>query len=122
MEMIRSKYNLLFNILLFSGMGCFSYLFLVIYTDLPARTAIDLSSAWAFMAVVFIFNGLGLSLMQINYWLGKDYRVIIRKKQQLVVYSLLLAGLLFLLNYLLLGSVKWMIDVPHPFFIKWSGV
>lgn len=37
MKNTSSKYNLLLNLLLFSGLGCFSYLFLVMYSDIPER-------------------------------------------------------------------------------------
>lgn len=122
MKPIRNNYNLLLNILLSGGLGCFSYLFLISYADLPQRTNVDLYSPWAFLAVVFVFNGIGFSLMQINKWLKKDYIYLLKERKKLVVYYIVMAVALFLLNYLLLFIVKYMIDLVNPWFVKPSGM
>lgn len=122
MKVVLSKYNWLFDILLFSGLGCFSYLFLVNYSDLPEHSHLDLLSPQAFSGVVLVFNGIGFSLMQINRQLRKNALLLLRQKHKLLLYVLLVAGLLLVLNYLLLATVKWVIDTPNPFYIKWSGV
>lgn len=121
MKFIRNKYNQLFNVLLYSGMGCFSYLFLVIYTELP-RVNTSLTSPWAFLYVVLVFNGIGLCLMKINNWLKNDYIYLSGKRKQLFVYGIGMAVFLFLINYLLLLIVKWLIDIPNPWYVKVSGM
>lgn len=121
MKLIRNKYSQLFNILLYSGMGCFSYLFLVIYTELP-RVNASLTSPWAFLYVVLVFNGIGVCLMKINEWLKNDYIYLSAKRRQMLVYGIGIAIFLFLINYLLLLIVKWLIDVPDPWYVKPSGI
>lgn len=121
MKLIRNKYSQLFNILLYSGMGCFSYLFLVIYTELP-RVNSSLESPWAFIYVVLIFNGIGLCLMKINGWLKNDYIYMSAKRRQVFAYGIGVAVFLFLINYLLLLIVKWLIDIPDPWYVKASGM
>lgn len=122
MKFTLSKYYWLFNVLLFSGLGCFSYLFLVIYSDLPSRSDLDLLSVQVFGGVIAVSNGIGISLIQINRKLKKDVLLLFNQKYKLLGYAVLLAGLLLALNYLLLTTVKWAIDVPDPFYMKWSGI
>lgn len=119
MKFIRNKYNQLFNILLYSGMGCFSYLFLVIYTELP-KVNTNLASPWAFLYVVLVFNGIGLCLMKINDWLKNDYIYLSGKR--MFAYGIGMAIFLFMINYLLLLIVKWLIDIPNPWYVKVSGM
>lgn len=116
------KFNRLFNILLFSGLGCFSYLFLVLYADIPEGHQHVLTSPEAVLAVVVMFNVLGESIMYINNRVRNAYPAFLRERKKIVLYSVLVALLLLGLNCFLLASVKWIIDLPNPFEIKWSGV
>lgn len=123
MKLARNhRYNHWMEFLLFSGMGCFSYLFLVIYTDLQSRTHVDLTAPWAFLVVVFVFNCIGFSIMQINRWWKRDYMFLAQNRRRLVAYYVLMAASLFLLNYLLLVTVKWTVNIPQPWHFVWSGV
>lgn len=119
---LRNRRHTFFNFLLFSGMGCFSYLFLVIYSDLQQKTSADLTSPWAFVAVTLAFNCIGYCLMLINHWWEKGDLYLSGQRKQLIVHYILMAVLLLLLNYLLLFSVKWMIDVPRPWHFNFSGI
>lgn len=122
MKSTGSKYNRLFNVLLFSGLGCFSYLFLVLYADIPEGHQHVLISPEAVLAVVVMFNVLGECIMHINNRVRNAYPAFLRERKKIVLYSVLIALLLLALNYLLLASVKWAINLPDPFGIKWSGV
>lgn len=59
---MQNKYNQFFNFFLFSGLACFSYLSLVLYTDLTPQHQKILISSLGFISVVFIFNLVGFSL------------------------------------------------------------
>lgn len=117
-----ARYQHLANILLFSGMGCFSYLFLVINTDFPLRAQADLISPWPFAAVVLAFNTIGFSLMRISRWLIRDDMTLPAGKKKQVVALSGIALLLLLMNYLLLVTVKWSIDMPQPWYFRRSGI
>lgn len=41
MRTFHPRYVRLLNVLLFSGLGCFSYLLLALYSDLPKRDDLD---------------------------------------------------------------------------------
>ena len=47
------------DILLYSGLGCFSYFFLVRFADIPLRYQDRLLTPEAFVAVMLLFNGVG---------------------------------------------------------------
>lgn len=119
---MQNKYNHYFNFFLFSGLACFSYFFLVLYSDLSPQHQTLLISFWAFLVVVFVFNMIGFSIILINQWQKKSYQVLVRRKNQLLINCLLMAALLFLLNYLLFSFVKVLLEVPSPFMLKGAGI
>ena len=61
----------LWDVFLFSGIGCFSYFLLVYYADIPSQSQYRLMTFQAFAAVVVLFNGVGLSLKYINQRLNR---------------------------------------------------
>ena len=56
----------LWDILLYSGLGCFSYFFLVRFADIPLRYQDRLLTPEAFVAVMLLFNGVGLGMRYIQ--------------------------------------------------------
>lgn len=58
--------NSFFNVLLFSGLGCFSLFFLVRYTDIPLNSQDILMTPKVYLAVSIIFTGVGLSLLYLS--------------------------------------------------------
>ena len=60
--MPTDRRQLLWDILLYSGLGCFSYFFLVRYADIPLRQQDRLLTPQAFVAVMLLFNGVGLGM------------------------------------------------------------
>lgn len=119
---MQNKYNQFFNIFLFSGLACFSYLSLVLYTDLTPQHQKILISFWAFLSVVFIFNLVGFSLILINRWVRKSPIFLIKKKNQLIINCILIAGILFLMNYFTLAVCKVLLELPDPFVLSSSGM
>ena len=65
----------LWDVLLFSGIGCFSYFLLVYYADIPSQYQDRLMTFQAFSAVVVLFNGVGLSVKYINEKLMMYYLI-----------------------------------------------
>ena len=119
---MQNKYNHYFNFFLFSGLACFSYFFMVLYSDLSPQHQHLLISFWAFLLVVFVFNALGFSIMLINEWQKRSYQFLVKRKNQLMINCILMAGLLFLLNYLLFSIVKVLLEIPSPFALKGAGI
>ena len=107
---MQNKYNHFFNFFLFSGLACFSHLFLVLYSDLSPQHQNVLISFWAFLLVVFVFNVIGFSIILISEWQRKSYQVLMKRNNQLLINCLLMAGLLFLINYLLSSVVKVLLE------------
>lgn len=122
MKCTSNKYNRLFNTLLFSGLGCFSYLFLVTYADIPASNQHILTTPKAVLSVIVVFNILGMSIMYINTRIHNAYPTFLKDRKKLILYSVAIALLLFALNYLLLTSIKWITNLPDPFKVYWSGL
>lgn len=65
---MRKKYNYLFNSLLFSGLACFSYLFLLLYSDFTPQHLEVLISCWSFILILFAFNLVGFGVLMIQNW------------------------------------------------------
>ena len=103
---MQNKYNQFFNFFLFSGLACFSYLSLVLYTDLTPQHQKILISFLGFISVVFIFNLVGFSLIFINRWLKKSYLFFIKKRNKLIINCILIAAILFFMNYATLTICK----------------
>ena len=119
-KMIR-KYYPFFNVLLFSGLGCFSYYFLVQYADIPIKYQELLTSVKAFAIVICIFNTTGLGFIFLSKKIRNAYPLLLKSHRMVFIIFILSAILLFVLNYFLLVYAKWMIDVQQPFLFKWSG-
>lgn len=119
---MQNQYNKFFNFFLFSGLACFSYLSLVLYTDLTPQHQKILISLWGFLCVMFIFNLVGFSVILINRWVKRSPIFLIKKKNQLVINCILIAGLLFLMNYFTLVICKMLLELPHPFMLSSPGI
>lgn len=109
------------DILLYSGLGCFSYFFLVRFADIPLRYQDRLLTPEAFVAVMLLFNGVGLGMHYIQLRLRRSYPTFLGSRRQMVLFFVLSGAFLFLLNYLLLVSVKLLLDMPHPFQLVYKG-
>lgn len=112
----------LWDVFLFSGIGCFSYFLLAYYADIPSQYQDRLMTFQAFAAVVVLFNGVGLSVKYINERLMMYYQYFLKNHRMLSVGLITAAIILFISNYLLLISTKLLIDSPHPFILKDKGL
>ena len=107
---MQNKYNQFFNCFLFSGLACFSYLSLVLYTDLTPQHQKILISSLGFISVVFIFNLVGFSL------------IVIKKRNKLIINCILIAAILFFMNYATLTICKVLLELPFPFVLSSPGL
>lgn len=117
-----SRYIRLLNVLLFSGLGCFSYLLLALYSDLPKRDDLDFSSLSFMIGVMLVFNAMGFCLILIDSWLKRGFLFFVERRRRVFLYYAGLGISLLLMNYLLFVGLKWMADVDRLFYIRWSGI
>lgn len=116
------KRNYLFNGLLFSGLACFSYLFLVLYSDFTPQHLEILISLKSFTLILAAFNLVGFGVLMIHNWQKRSFQFLIKRKERLIIDCILTAIILFLMNYLILSIVKVIFEVPAPFTLKGTGV
>ena len=103
---VRMKWNVLLYGLLFSGLGIFSYLLLVNYTELTPKVADVLYSKGAFVFFITAFNVLGYSTLRISSWINTQYALNIRHRWKIIVIYVAVILLFLLLNYSLLIAAK----------------
>ena len=115
------KWSILLYGLLFSGLGAFSYLLLVNYTELPAHVADVLYSKGAFVFFVAAFNVLGYSTLRISSWMNNQYALNIRRRWKIVVIYTVVMLLFLLLNYSLLVVAKMLVGMNDPLIFPNGG-
>ncbi|MBP3640763.1 sensor histidine kinase [Parabacteroides johnsonii] len=115
------KWSILLYGLLFSGLGVFSYLLLVNYTELSAHVADVLYSKGAFVFFVAAFNVLGYSTLRISSWMNNQYALNIRKRWKIVVIYAIVMLLFLLLNYSLLVVAKMLVGLNDPLIFPNGG-
>ena len=101
--------------LLFSGLGLFSYLLLVNYSDFSARTAEVLYSKGALIYFVIAFNVLGFSTLKLSVWINNQYSLNLRNRWKIVFVYIGVVLMFLLLNYSLLCVAKLLAGIPSPF-------
>lgn len=119
---MRQKCNYLFNALLFSGLACFSYLFLVLYSDFTPQHLEILISWGAFILILFAFNLVGFGVLMIQNWQKRSFQFLVKRKNRLIIDCILTAFLLFLMNYLMWSVGKAILEVPDPFSLRGAGL
>lgn len=112
----------LWDVLLYSCLGCFSYFALVHYADIPLRHQDKLITFEAFLSVIVVFCGVGLSMRYIHRKLMSYYAYFLKNRRILFVGLLAAAVLLLASNWLLLVSAKSIVGVQHPFSFQRNGL
>lgn len=115
------KWNVLLYGLLFSGLGIFSFLFLVNYTDLSPLVANMLYTKEAFFFFVAIFNVLGFSTLRLSSWFNNQYAVNLRHRWKMGAMYVMVMLLFLLLNYSLLVVAKMLVGVDNPLIFTNGG-
>lgn len=121
MRFINKKYYQILNGLLFVGLGCFSYIFLINFLGDIKSDDFDLYSVRILLPVAFFFFVIGLSIIKINNYFLKNSSLFIMKKKKLFWHFLVVAILLFLFNYFLVVFVKILIGESSLFYMKPKG-
>lgn len=119
---MRQKYNYLFNSLLFSGLACISYMFLVFYSDSAPEHMEVLISFWSFALILGAYNIVGFGVLMIYKWQKRSFQFLIKRKERLIIDCILTAIILFFMNYLVLSVGKAIFEVPEPFLLKGNGL
>ena len=109
------------NILLFSGLGLFSYSLIVNYTDFSPEIANILYSRGALIYTILTFNLLGYSTLLLSEWVNKRYTLTMLGRGKVHLTHGLVALLFLLLNYSLFVVAKVLADVPPVLNFSRSG-
>lgn len=118
---VHMRWNNLIYSLLFSGLGAFSYLFLVNNTDLTPRIADALYSRGAFVFFILVFNVLGYTTLRLSSWINTQYAVNVRSRWKISVIYMTVTLLYLLLNYGLLIFAKILAGTSNLFTVTNSG-
>lgn len=119
---MQQKYNYLFNGLLFSGLACFSYLFLILYSGYEPQHLEILISFGAFILIFIAFNIIGFSVLLIYKWQKRSFQFFIKRKERLILDCILTAVVLFFMNYLVFSVAKAIFEIAEPFVLTDSGL
>lgn len=114
-----SKY--MWDMLLYSAMGCFSLVLLTNYTDLRMPHKDNLITVQSFAAAIVLFNGVGFSMRFINEKQKTFYKSIMKNQNMMIVYWLTAGIFLFCSNCLLMIFTKIIIGAEAPFRIQTNG-
>lgn len=111
-------------LLIFSGLGLFSYFLLMRFTDLPYNSNVNLFSLPALGYFIFAFNILGFSIYSSNRWINKESPLYFIKRGRSLMRFLAICIILFLVNYGLLILAKFLAGMPFEqlFYIKNNGL
>ncbi len=121
MKIISSKYQLFPSCLLFTGLGCFSYFSLGVYSQSEVEHLVRVSVK-ALAAVIFIANFVGFSVLYLNKRLKKAFPGMLKDNRRRLLYLPLVAILLLAVNYLMMAVVRWMMGWDEPFVLPNRGV
>lgn len=119
---MNNRLNMLLPILLFSGLGLFSFLLLVNYSDLPANVADTLNSTWACLFFALIFNILGYITIRVSSWLNDCYAMNFRNRWKITAIYIAVMLMFLLLNYGLVVIAKLLAGASHPFIFPNGGI
>ena len=118
---MNMKWNNLLYGALFSGLGAFSYLLLVNYTDQSSNIANALYSRGAFIFFIIAFNVLGFATLRLSSWVNTQYAVSLRSRWKIPAIYLTVILSFLLLNYGLLTSAKILAGTTDPFVFQGNG-
>lgn len=119
---MRMKLKILLYGFLFSGLGTFSYLLLVNYTNLSPEVTDALFSMKAFLFFIVAFNILGYSTLWLSSWINDQYSLNIKKRGKIILLYTAVIFMLFLLNYGLLVIAKLLVGAEYPYTFPNGGV
>ncbi len=110
-------------IVLFTGLGVFSYLLLLADgINRSAEVGGVLSSAGALAFIIVAFNILGFATIRSGEWITRQYPLYIRQRWKIALIYGAVALALLLLNYGLIVLAKLLAGAAHPFTFPYGGL
>jgi sensor histidine kinase YesM len=122
MRFIKKKFYNIYNALLFTGLGAFSYFLIVNLNGEIYDGRFDLYSLKAILPIAFFFNVIGFIVIRVNKYFIRNSSNFISKKKKLIWHFFLVSALLLMLNFSLLFFLRTMIGMEHVFSPKPRGV
>lgn len=118
---MRHDRNWIVDVCLFSGLACFSFFSVVLFSDIEPRHQHTLIALLPLLTVVLAFNIIGFLAIWIKNRVRSFMRDPLRRKKELVLVGGTAAVGLFLINYLILSISKLLLMAPRPFTLRESG-
>src|SRR5574344_12959 len=100
------KWNSIKYILIFSGLGLFSYSLIVNYGDFLPHISGILYSRGALIYTIIAFNLLGYSTLHLSEWVNRKYALNSLGKWKIYITYISVILLFFLINYSLFVVAK----------------
>lgn len=119
---MNTKLNTILSGMLFSGLGVFSYLLLVNYTNLPQRAPEIFYSVGACLFFIAAFNLVGYATIRLSAWINSQYTRNFKKKWKVIAVYIAVMFSFLLLNYGLLVTAKLLAGASHPFTFPNGGM
>lgn len=119
---MNTKLNTILSGILFTGLGIFSYLLLVNYTDLPKRAPETFYSLGACVFFIAAFNLVGYATIRLSAWINNQYTQNFKKKRKVIAVYMAVMFSFLLLNYGLLITAKLLAGASHPFTFPNGGI
>lgn len=107
--------------LLFSGLGLFSYFLIANYTDFSPKTAEAFYSWGAVVFTILAFNLVGYSTLRLSEWVNRQYVINTFRKWKLVMVYMSVIFLFLMLNYGVFVTAKILANVEPIFNFSRSG-
>ena len=114
-DYMNVKLNTLLYVVLFSGLGIFSFLLLINYATFSDRVADILHSVSTLGFFILAFNVLGYTTIRLSSWIDNQYALNLPRRWKLVSVYMVVMGMFFLLNYGLMVTAKLLAGASHPF-------
>lgn len=118
---MRHDRNWIVDVCLFSGLACFSFFSVVLFSDIEPRHQHTLIALLPLLTVVLAFNIIGFLAIWIKNRVRSFMRDPLRRKKEHVLVGGTAAVGLFLINYLILSISKLLLMLPRPFTLRESG-
>lgn len=119
---MNTKLNIVLYGILFSGLGAFSYLLLINYTNLSNDASKVISNTGALLFFIMAFNILGYATIKISSWLNNQYTLNIKKRGKIILIYTIVTLMFLFLNYGLLVTAKLIAGSSHPFTFPNGGL
>lgn len=122
MEAERNRMNVLQHVLLFTGLGIFSYWLLADYTELTTYIYETTTFVGALATTVILFNIFGFSVLFFSNWLMAGYPLYYVSKSRLTLNYVIVGAVLLAMNFAIFFCLKFIGGSETVFSIKARGL